>query len=252
MAGIPARDDRKTAAGDQDIILNYTQKIIMSLFRVDADHPFNGPHQKSDILEHGASLSRAKAAMIMVHGRGATAKGMFPLADEFAQPDFHYITPQAQNHTWYPYSFLKPKKMNQPGLSSGLQLIHDLLDSITQAGIYKEKVILLGFSQGACLASEFAARHPQKLGGVVAFSGGLIGPTIHPEKYSGSMDQTPVFIGCSNDDPYVPNERLDETSAVFEKLNADLNKQIYKGMGHTINEEEIKTVRGMMADILNN
>lgn len=224
----------------------------MSLFRIDADQPFNGPHQKSKIHEHGPSLSRAKAAMIMIHGRGATAKGMFSLAEEFAQPDFHYIAPQAQNHTWYPYSFLEPPERNQPGLSSGLQLIYDLLNSIRQIGIPKEKVILLGFSQGACLATEFAARHPQKLGGVVVLSGGLIGPTISMENYSGEMDQTPVFIGCSDNDPHVPPERLEETSAVFEKLHADVNKKIYKGMGHTINEDEIKEIRIMMANILKN
>ncbi len=186
----------------------------------------------------------------MVHGRGATAKGMFPLADQFAQPDFHYIAPQAQNHTWYPYSFLETREKNQPGLSSGLQLLHDLLNSVVQAGISQEKIILLGFSQGACLATEFAARHPQKLGGVVGLSGGLIGPEIHQENYSGSMEQTPVFLGCSDNDPHVPKERIDETEAVFKKLDGDVNKQIYKGMGHTISEEEIKTVRGMMADIL--
>lgn len=223
----------------------------MTLFRVDPGNQFNGPHQKSKILEHGSSLSRAKAAMIMIHGRGATAKGMLPLADQFAQPDFYYAAPQAQNHTWYPYSFLEPIEKNQPGLSSGLQLIYDLLDSISQEGIPTVKIILLGFSQGACLVTEFAARHSQKLGGVVAFSGGLIGPKVSLENYSGSMDQTPVFIGCSDNDPYVPNERLDITSQVFEKLNANVNKQIYKGLGHTINEEEIKEVRGMMANILN-
>lgn len=191
--------------------------------------------------------------MIMIHGRGASAKGMFPLADQFAQPDFYYAVPQAQDNTWYPYNaFLEPIEKNQPGLSSGLQLIQDLLDSMTQEGIPKEKIILLGFSQGACLASEFAARHPRRLGGVVVFSGGLIGPTISLENYSGSMEKTPVFIGCSDNDPYVPNERLEVTSFVFEKLNADVNKQIYKGKGHSINEEEIKQVRGMMANLLNN
>ncbi|NBC03947.1 MAG: alpha/beta fold hydrolase [Bacteroidetes bacterium] len=223
----------------------------MSLFRVNPKKPFDGPHQRSRIHEYGAPLSRAKAAMIMIHGRGASAKGMFPLADQLAQPDFHFVAPQAQNHTWYPYSFLEPVENNQPGLSSGLQLIHDLLGSITREGIPREKIILLGFSQGACLVSEFSARHPRRLGGVVAFSGGLIGPTISLENYSGSMDQTPVFIGCSDNDPYVPNERLEVTSAVFEKLNADVNKQVYQGMGHRINEEEIKEVRGMMAGILN-
>lgn len=222
----------------------------MSLFRVDANNPFKGPHQESETFKHGASLSRAKAAMIMVHGRGAMAKGMFPLADQLAQPDFHYIAPQAQYHTWYPHSFLEPREKNQPGISSGIQLLHDLLESIVEADIPKEKIILLGFSQGACLATEFSARHPQKLGGVVALSGGLIGPAINQKDYSGSMEQTPVFIGCSDNDPHVPQRRIDETEAVFEKLNADVNKQIYKGMGHTIIDEEIKQVRGMMADIL--
>lgn len=224
----------------------------MSLFRVDAHNPFHGPHQESEIFEHGASLSRAKAAMIMVHGRGAMAKGMFPLADTFAQPDFHYVAPQAQHHTWYPHSFLEPREKNQPGISSGLQLVYDLLESIAEDGIPKEKIILLGFSQGACLATEFIARHPQKLGGVVALSGGLIGPSINQEHYSGSMAQTPVFIGCSDNDPHVHKKRIDETVTVFERLNADVNKQIYKGMGHTISEEEIQVIRGMMADILLN
>src|SRR6056297_1645248 len=222
----------------------------MSLFRIDPDNPFEGPHQTVKAAEYGAPISRAKAAMIMVHGRGATAESMFSLADEFAQPDFHYVAPQAQNHTWYPYSFLQPKENNQPGLNSGLQQIYNLLSSLNEGGIPSEKVILLGFSQGGCLATEFAARHPQKLGGVVGLSGGLIGPEIETSLYTGSMEQTPVFLGCSNVDPHIPKERVDETEAVFEKLNANVTKSIYPGMPHTVNEDEIKTVRGIMANIL--
>lgn len=222
----------------------------MSLFRIDPDNPFKGPHQSIKPKEYGAPLSRAKAAMIMIHGRGATAESMFSLADEFAQPDFHYLAPQAQNHTWYPNSFLQPKENNQPGLSSGLQRIYDLLEQIKEAGISSEKIILLGFSQGACLATEFAARHPQRLGGVVGFSGGLIGPEIDDSLYTGSMEQTPVFLGCSNIDPHIPKERVDETEAVLKKLNANVTKTIYPGMPHTVNDDEIKTVRGMMADLL--
>lgn len=223
----------------------------MSLFRVDPEHPFDGPHQELPQAEHGASLPRAKAAMVMVHGRGATAQSMFPLADEFAQPDFHYRAPQAQNHTWYPYSFLAPKEKNQPGISSGIQMLHNVLNDITSAGIPGERTILLGFSQGACLATEFAARHPQKMGGVVAFSGGLIGPDIDATNYTGSMEQTPLFLGCSDVDPHIPKERVDKTAEVFGKLNADVTKRIYEGMGHTVNEDEIKAVRGMMANVLN-
>ncbi len=223
----------------------------MSLFRIDPEHPFNGPHQGLPQAEHGASLTHAKAAMVMVHGRGATAQSMFPLADEFAQPDFHYRAPQAHNHTWYPHSFLAPREQNQPGISSGIQVLHDVLKDITAAGIPGEKIMLLGFSQGACLTTEFAARHPQRLGGVVAFSGGLIGPDIDESNYTGSMEQTPVFLGCSDVDPHIPKERVDTTEEIFGKLNANVTKRIYEGMGHTINEDEIKAVRGMMARVLN-
>lgn len=223
----------------------------MALFRVDPESPFKGPHQGLPHAEYGASISHAKAAMVMVHGRGATAQSMFPMADEFAQPDFHYRAPQAYNHTWYPYSFLAPKEKNQPGISSGIQVLYDMLKDIKAAGISDENIVLLGFSQGACLVTEFAARHPQKLGGVVALSGGLIGPHITLENYMGSMDKTPVFLGCSDVDHHIPKERVDETEQVFEKLNADVQKKIYKGMAHTINEDEVKTVRGMMARILN-
>lgn len=187
----------------------------------------------------------------MIHGRGAGPQSMFPLADEFAQPDFHYRAPRAHNHTWYPHSFLTPKTQNKPGISSGIQEIYNVLDDIAAGGIPRKKVLLLGFSQGACLASEFAARHPQKLGGVVALSGGLIGPTIDELNYTGSMEQTPVFLGCSNVDPHIPKERVDKTEEIFHKLGATVTKRIYEGMGHTVNEDEIKTVRGIMAHVLN-
>ncbi|MDR8391535.1 alpha/beta hydrolase [Aliifodinibius sp. S!AR15-10] len=222
----------------------------MSLFRVDPKNPFSGPHQEIKEQTFGAPLSRAKAAMILVHGRGATAESMRPLAEEFAQPDFHYVTPQAANHTWYPYSFLEPKEKNQPGLSSGLQKVHDLLESIEEGGIPQNKIMILGFSQGGCLATEFAARHPARYGGVVGFSGGLIGPEIEFEEYHGEMEETPVFLGCSTVDPHIPKERVNETEQVLRSLGADVNKKLYPGMPHTVNEDEIKIIRGMMAKLL--
>lgn len=222
----------------------------MSLFRVDSEHPVDGPHQDQPSAEHGASLQKAGAAMIMVHGRGATAHSMFPLADEFAQPDFYYVAPQARNHTWYPYSFLAPREKNQPGIQSGLQVIYDLIGHIEDEGIPAHKIILLGFSQGGCLATEFAARHPRKLGGLVGYSGGLIGTEIDHEQYEGSLEQTQVFLGCSDVDPHIPKERVDETEQVLQKLDAEVTKRIYKGMGHTVNDDEIKFVRGMMAQLL--
>lgn len=222
----------------------------MSLFRANLNHPFEGPHQGLSVAGHGALLQNAKAAMVMVHGRGATAQSMFSLADEFAQPDFYYAAPQAQNHTWYPYSFLAPIENNQPGISSGLQSLHDLIESIADAGIASEKIILLGFSQGACLATEYAARHPRKFGGVIGLSGGLIGPEINTSEYKGSLEGTPVFLGCSDRDPHIPKERVEVTRQVFENLNAKVTKNIYPAMGHTVNKDEVKSVRSIMAKVL--
>jgi len=222
----------------------------MSLFRINPDNPFNGPHQGQQVVTGGPVPSKARAAMIMIHGRGATAQSMLRFANEFSQPDFHYAALQAKNHTWYPHSFLAPQEQNQPGLNSGLQAIHDQIQTLKSEGIPNYKIILLGFSQGACLTSEFAARHPQKWGGVVALSGGLIGASVDAANYTGSMDQTPVFLGCSDIDPHIPKERVDETEKIFKKLSADVTKRIYKGMGHTINDDEIKIIRSMMTSVL--
>lgn len=224
----------------------------MSLFRINPNNTFNGPHQGISALEHGTPLAEAKAAIVMVHGRGAGARSMLPLADEFNHPDFHFVIPKAQNSTWYPYSFLRPTGQNEPGISSGLQVLYNSLQMVNRSGIPYQNIMLLGFSQGACLATEFAARHPQKLGGVVAFSGGLIGPEVDEVNYTGSMEQTPVFLGCSNIDPHIPVERVSKTEAVFNKLNANVNKQIYKGMGHTVNRDEMETVRMMMKELIHN
>lgn len=223
----------------------------MERFRADEHTNFQGPHQQAAIKTYGMTLSRAKGAMIMVHGRGATAEGILSLAEEFAQPDFHYMAPQAHNYAWYPYSFLASISKNEPGISSGLQLIHDLILSVEKEGIEREKIILLGFSQGACLASEFAARHPQKLGGLAVLSGGLIGPEIRMEDYDGDMKRTPVYLGCSDEDPHIPQKRVDESAEIFENIGARVTKKIYPGMGHTINEDEIKHIQIMMAEVLN-
>lgn len=207
------------------------------------------PHYAARIYSQGAPVSRASAAMIMVHGRGATAMGILSLAEEFAQPDFHYTAPQAIHHVWYPYSFLEPREKNQPGIDSGFKLLDSLVQNLQKEGIDARKIILLGFSQGACLVSDFAARYPRRFGGIVLLSGGLIGDKIQVEDYSGSLFDTPVFMGCSDRDPHVPALRIEETAQVFKKLNASVDKRIYKGMGHTINEDEVKAIRGMMAGV---
>lgn len=218
----------------------------MPLFRINPDNPFRGPHQNQPTATAGPSPEQAGIAMILVHGRGASAESMLLFAEEFKREDVHYRALQASGHTWYPQSFLAPKDQNQPGINSGLQATYDQIQSLSEAGITTDKIILLGFSQGACLATEFAARHPQRFGGIVVLSGGLIGPEINPENYTGSLENTPVFLGCSDRDPHIPKERVDETAAVFESLGANVTKKIYKGMGHTVNQDEIEFIRKMM------
>lgn len=223
----------------------------MTLFRVDPEKRFNGPHQNQPIATAGVDAEAAGAAMILVHGRGASGQSMLMFADEFQQDNIHYRALQAKNHTWYPRSFMAPKEMNQPGIKSGLQAIHDEIRNLNKTGISTDKIILLGFSQGACLTTEFAARHPRKYGAIIGFSGGLIGEQIYPKKYSGSLDQTPVFLGCSDRDPHIPKERVDETEQVFQQLNAEVTKRIYEGMGHTVNQDEIDFVRNLLENLTN-
>lgn len=221
----------------------------MSLFRVDPDNPFSGPHQQQEIITTGAEAENAELAMILIHGRGATPQSMLPLAREFDREDIHFRALQAKRYTWYPRSFLAPKEMNQPGISSGLQAIHDQINELNKAGISTDTIVLLGFSQGACLATEFSVRHPQRYGGVIGLSGGLIGESVDPANYSGSLQQTPVFLGCSDHDPHIPQERVDLTEQVFQQLEAGVTKKIYEGMGHTVNQDEIAHVNAILNNI---
>ena len=199
----------------------------------------NGPHQGQPLLQQGTSLNEAKAAMILVHGRGATAQSILELASVLPHPEMAYLAPQASGNTWYPQSFLAPMPQNQPGLDSGLQAVADAVAQAEAAGIPPKKIIIGGFSQGACLASEFVARNAQRYGGLLVFSGGLIGPPGTPRDYDGSLDGTPVFIGCSDVDFHIPVERVEETAVTLTTLGASVNKKIYANMGHTIIQDEI-------------
>ena len=221
----------------------------MSLFRVDPDNPFSGPHQNQQIVTGGVDIDEAKTAMILIHGRGASAQSMLMFVDEFEEEDIHYRAIQAKGHTWYPRSFMAPREMNQPGIKSGLQAIYDQIVDLNNKGIPTNKIVLLGFSQGACLTTEFAARHPQRYGGIIGFSGGLIGENINTQNYQGSMEQTPVFLGCSDRDPHIPQERVDLTEEVFRKIGANVTKKIYVGMGHTVNQDEIDHVNQILSSL---
>ena len=205
-----------------------------------------GPHQEMPVSTAGAPLENAKAAMVMIHGRGASAAGILSLVPELKHPEFAYLAPNAAGNTWYPYSFLMPMERNEPGITSGIEAIRELLDRIEEAGIPRERTMLLGFSQGACLALEFAARNAQRYGGIVGLSGGLIGPDGTPRDYAGSLDGTPVFLGCSDVDAHIPKERVEETAEVLERLGGAVTKRIYTNMGHTVNEDEVAFVQEMM------
>jgi predicted esterase len=203
-------------------------------------------HQGQPVRSAGTPLAEAQVAMICVHGRGASAEDILMLADELARPQFTYLAPQAANHTWYPYPFMEPLEKNEPWLSSALRVVGEALASVEAAGIPSERTLLLGFSQGACLTLEFAARNARRYGGLVGLSGGLIGPDGTPRDYPGSLAQTPVFLGCSNHDPHIPKERVEETSEVLARLHGRVYQRLYPDLGHEVNRDEIAFVRGMM------
>ena len=218
--------------------------------RLDPLNKIAGPHQGQPVLAAGEPLERAKAAMIMIHGRGASAEDMLGLAAEVHQPGFSYLAPQAAGHTWYPNSFLAPIASNEPGLSSGLAIIASLLAQVEEAGIAPEHTILVGFSQGACLTLEFAVRNARRYGGVVGLSGGLIGPDGTPRDYPGSLAGTPVFLGCSDRDFHIPQERVKFSAEVLQRLGGNVTARLYPHMGHTVNQDEIQFLQGMMAALL--
>lgn len=212
-----------------------------------------GPHQGQPLARAGRPIAEASAAMVMVHGRGATAESILTLADEFGRDDFAYVAPQAAGYTWYPSSFLAPLSQNEPWLSSGLTRIGEVVAQLEAEGMSAERIVLLGFSQGACLSLEFAARNPRRYGGVIGLSGGLIGPPGMPRDYlqdkAGSLAGTPVFLGCSDRDPHIPRERVDETAEVLKELNAEVTERIYPHLGHTVNQDEMGFVRELLARV---
>jgi predicted esterase len=200
------------------------------------------------ILQAGAPLATARAAMILVHGRGASAEDIMTIAAEVQQPGFAYLAPQAANNVWYPNSFLSPIESNEPYLSAALDMLATLLERVEET-VPVSRVVLLGFSQGACLATEFAARNARRYGGLVGLSGGLIGPEGTPREYQGSFDGTPVFLGCSDVDPHIPKERVLETAEVLKRMDASVTARLYPGMAHTVSLEEIAEVRALVSAI---
>jgi predicted esterase len=204
------------------------------------------PHAGGRVLQAGPSLAEARAAVILVHGRNAGPENILELADRFECADVAYLAPAAAGRTWYPLSFLAERAQNEPYLSSALARLGALVAELERGGVPRARIVLAGFSQGACLASEFVLRHPARYGGLVAFSGGLIGPPGTSWAINGTLDGTPAFVGCSDVDAHVPKARVEESAQALAVMGADVTVRIYPGMGHLVNDDEIVHARAII------
>ncbi len=203
------------------------------------------------IVHGGSPVETAKAVIIMIHGRNAAPENILDLLPVLDRPDFAALAPAAPGGAWYPLSFMAEREKNEPGITDGLAQIGTLVNQVTTMGFPSHKILLLGFSQGACLTSEFAIRNPRRYGGVMVLSGGVIGPPGTTwDDVSGSLDSTPVFLGCSDVDSHIPAARVLESEAVFTKLGASVTRKLYPGMGHLVNKDEIEHVQRVMDQVL--
>jgi predicted esterase len=206
------------------------------------------PHADQPVYAAGAALGDARLAVVLLHGRGAGAPDMLGFAGELHVPGVAFLVPQAQGSTWYPQRFLAPFADNEPWLSSALEKVDRVVRHAAASVGGHERVVVAGFSQGACLALEYVVRHARRYAGVAGLSGGLIGPPGSSRDLTGSLEGTPGFLGCSDRDPHIPVSSVDEAADVLTRLGAAVTQRIYPGMGHTINADEIEAVRAMLAD----
>jgi phospholipase/carboxylesterase len=203
---------------------------------------------KRNILEAGLRIEDAKKAIIFIHGRGGDARGMVDLKEYLPLQEFAILAPQATNNTWYPYSFMAPSSANEPWLSSAIDTVHGLIDEVISNGIPAEHIFLAGFSQGACVTLESAARKAQRYGGIIAFTGGLIGETIDPKNYQGDFAGTPILISSGDPDPHVPVSRVHESEAILKEMGAQMTVKLYPGRQHTITSVEVQEAATLIAN----
>lgn len=207
---------------------------------------FSGPHQGMPVRYGGAPVERAKGGMIMLHGRGGSAHELLKLAETFDEPQFFYAVPEARDQSWYPHDFVSPTSDNEPNLTSALLVLDDMLKGLAALALPPEQIILFGFSQGACLVLEYAARNPRRYGGVVGLSGGLFGPDDTERTYGGTLEGTPVFLGCGADDPHCPTVRVTATAEALGSLGGEVTTRIYPDLGHGIDDDELRAVKRMI------
>lgn len=200
------------------------------------------------VLQAGEPLNSARAAMILLHGRGATAEDIMTIAAEVQAPGWTYFAPQAAGSAWYPNPFTAPIEANEPYLSAALEMLSNLVERV-EARVPAQRIVLLGFSQGGCLALEWMARHARRYGAIAGLSCGLIGPDDTPRDYAGSFDDTPVLLGCGDADPYIARDRVENAAQVFERMGAAVDIRLYPGMGHQVNEDEIAALKHLIATI---
>lgn len=205
------------------------------------------PHAGQPVLTAGPSPSQARFTLVLVHGRGGSAEGILDLGQALGFADVALLAPQAAQHTWYPLSFLAPMEQNEPNLGSALGVLAGIVRTLERDGVASSRIGWLGFSQGACLTLEFVARNARRYAGVAGLSGGVIGPAGTPRDYAGSLDGTPVFLGCSDIDSHIPLLRVHETTDVYRALGAVVDEKIYPGMGHLVTEDEIERVKRLFA-----
>ena len=214
----------------------------------------SGPHAGEPVVAWGTRLGQAPVVVIMIHGRGAGPENILELAPALGQPNATYLAPRAAGNTWYPYSFMTEIAKNEPFLSSALSVVGGLVSEVEAAGIARDRIVVIGFSQGACLTTEFAIRNASRFGGFVAFSGGAIGPagTVWAKEgadgtqMANPFDGTPFFFGCSDVDPHIPEARVRESAQVCTRMGADVTTRIYPGMGHLVNDDELVHARAIL------
>lgn len=203
------------------------------------------------MLRGGPQLAKARAALLLIHGRGASAEDIYGLGEELTSdsPGIALLAPQAADNTWYPQRFFAPLAQNEPYLSSALGVMGALVDDIVRGGVALDKIILVGFSQGACLSLEFGARHARRYGGILALSGALIGPSGTPRDKAANLRGTPIYLGCGDRDAHIPLASVEESAEMLAALGGSVTKSIFPGMGHTVNGEELRVARDLVRSV---